>query len=92
METLHWVREIIEKGPDWFAGHGRHEAGPVDGRAERVHAETAGRGGAASIMLDREASTATSAASSSAAGRPRMMLTRRSVSIDRAYDGVGDNR
>jgi NADH:ubiquinone oxidoreductase subunit F (NADH-binding)/NADH:ubiquinone oxidoreductase subunit E len=24
METLHWVREIVEKGPAWFAGHGRH--------------------------------------------------------------------
>ena len=24
METLHWVREIIEKGPDWFASHGRN--------------------------------------------------------------------
>jgi formate dehydrogenase len=24
METLHWVREIVEKGPDWFARHGRH--------------------------------------------------------------------
>lgn len=24
METLHWVREIMEKGPAWFAGHGRH--------------------------------------------------------------------
>ena len=24
METLHWVREIIEKGPGWFSGHGRH--------------------------------------------------------------------
>jgi formate dehydrogenase len=23
METLHWVREIIERGADWFAGHGR---------------------------------------------------------------------
>jgi NADH:ubiquinone oxidoreductase subunit F (NADH-binding) len=23
-ETLHWVREIIEKGGDWFAGHGRN--------------------------------------------------------------------
>jgi formate dehydrogenase len=23
METLHWVRDIIEKGPEWFAGHGR---------------------------------------------------------------------
>jgi formate dehydrogenase len=24
METLHWVREIVEKGPAWFAGHGRN--------------------------------------------------------------------
>ncbi len=25
METMHWVREIIEKGADWFASHGRHD-------------------------------------------------------------------
>jgi formate dehydrogenase len=24
VETLFWVRDIVEKGPDWFAGHGRH--------------------------------------------------------------------
>jgi formate dehydrogenase len=24
METLHWVREVIEKGGDWFAAHGRN--------------------------------------------------------------------
>jgi formate dehydrogenase beta subunit len=24
METLHWVREILEKGAPWFASHGRH--------------------------------------------------------------------
>ncbi|MEP7276719.1 MAG: NAD(P)H-dependent oxidoreductase subunit E [Betaproteobacteria bacterium] len=24
METLHWVRDILEKGPEWFAGQGRH--------------------------------------------------------------------
>ena len=23
-ETLHWVREILEQGSDWFAGFGRH--------------------------------------------------------------------
>ena len=23
-ETLYWVREILERGPDWFASHGRH--------------------------------------------------------------------
>lgn len=25
METCYWVRDIIEKGPEWFASHGRHE-------------------------------------------------------------------
>ncbi len=24
VETLYWVREIIEKGPEWFVGHGRN--------------------------------------------------------------------
>jgi formate dehydrogenase len=24
METLHWVREIVEKGAEWFASHGRN--------------------------------------------------------------------
>jgi formate dehydrogenase len=24
MESLHWVRDIVEKGPAWFSGHGRH--------------------------------------------------------------------
>ena len=24
METLHWVREILEQGAAWFASHGRH--------------------------------------------------------------------
>ena len=24
VETLYWVREIIEKGPEWFAAHGRN--------------------------------------------------------------------
>ncbi len=23
-ETLYWVRDIVEKGPQWFAGHGRN--------------------------------------------------------------------
>ena len=25
VETLYWVRDIVEKGPDWFTAHGRHE-------------------------------------------------------------------
>jgi NADH:ubiquinone oxidoreductase subunit F (NADH-binding)/NADH:ubiquinone oxidoreductase subunit E len=24
METLHWVRDIVQNGPAWFAGHGRN--------------------------------------------------------------------
>lgn len=24
VETLFWVRDVLEKGADWFAGHGRH--------------------------------------------------------------------
>lgn len=24
-ETLYWVREIVEKGSDWFSSHGRHD-------------------------------------------------------------------
>ena len=25
MESVYWVRDIIEKGPDWFSSYGRHE-------------------------------------------------------------------
>jgi formate dehydrogenase beta subunit len=25
VETLYWVRDIVEKGPQWFTSHGRHE-------------------------------------------------------------------
>ncbi len=25
LETMHWVRDILENGPEWFAGHGRHD-------------------------------------------------------------------
>ena len=24
METLHWVRDLLERGADWFAGQGRN--------------------------------------------------------------------
>ena len=24
VETLYWLRDIVEKGPDWFTGHGRN--------------------------------------------------------------------
>jgi formate dehydrogenase len=49
METLHWVRAILEKGPDWFAGHGRHgrkglRSFSVSGRVKKpgVHLAPAG--------------------------------------------------
>ena len=49
METLHWVRAIIEKGPDWFAGQGRNgrkglRSFSVSGRVNKpgVHLAPAG--------------------------------------------------
>jgi formate dehydrogenase len=49
METLHWVREILEKGPAWFAGHGRNgrkglRSFSVSGRVKKpgVHLAPAG--------------------------------------------------
>ena len=49
METLHWVRDILEKGPEWFAGHGRNgrkglRSFSVSGRVNKpgVHVAPAG--------------------------------------------------
>jgi formate dehydrogenase len=49
METLYWVREIVEKGAAWFAGHGRRErkglrSFSVSGRVRKpgVHLAPAG--------------------------------------------------
>jgi formate dehydrogenase len=49
METLYWVREILEKGAAWFAGHGRRErrglrSFSVSGRVNKpgVHIAPAG--------------------------------------------------
>jgi NADH:ubiquinone oxidoreductase subunit F (NADH-binding)/NADH:ubiquinone oxidoreductase subunit E len=49
METLHWVRDIIEKGPEWFSGQGRNgrkglRSFSVSGRVQRpgVHLAPAG--------------------------------------------------
>ncbi|MCC7417664.1 MAG: NAD(P)H-dependent oxidoreductase subunit E [Acidobacteria bacterium] len=49
METLHWVRDIVEKGADWFAGQGRHgrkglRSFSVSGRVKKpgVHLAPAG--------------------------------------------------
>jgi formate dehydrogenase len=49
METLHWVREILEKGPEWFSSHGRNgrkglRSFSVSGRVKKpgVHLAPAG--------------------------------------------------
>jgi len=49
METMHWVRDIIEKGADWFASNGRRErkglrSFSVSGRVKKpgVHVAPAG--------------------------------------------------
>jgi len=49
METLYWVREILEKGADWFTGHGRNgrkglRSFSVSGRVNKpgVHVAPAG--------------------------------------------------
>ena len=49
METLYWVRDILEKGADWFASHGRHDrkglrSFSVSGRVNKpgVHLAPAG--------------------------------------------------
>jgi formate dehydrogenase len=49
METLHWIREILEKGADWFTSFGRHgrsglRSFSVSGRVNRpgVHLAPAG--------------------------------------------------
>jgi formate dehydrogenase len=49
LETLHWVRDILEQGPEWFAAQGRHgrkglRSFSVSGRINRpgVHVAPAG--------------------------------------------------
>jgi formate dehydrogenase len=49
METLYWVRDILEKGPEWFTAHGRRgrkglRSFSVSGRVKRpgVHLAPAG--------------------------------------------------
>src|SRR5580765_4157332 len=49
METLHWVRDILEKGADWFSSHGRNgrkglRSFSVSGRVKKheVHLAPAG--------------------------------------------------
>jgi formate dehydrogenase len=57
METLHWVRDILEKGPAWFAGHGRHgrkglRSFSVSGRVRKTGVHLAPAGITARELID----------------------------------------
>jgi formate dehydrogenase len=57
METLHWVREILEKGPEWFAGHGRHgrkglRSFSMSGRVKKPGVHLAPAGITANELID----------------------------------------
>jgi formate dehydrogenase len=57
METLHWVRDILEKGPAWFAGHGRHgrkglRSFSVSGRVKKPGVHLAPAGITATELVD----------------------------------------
>jgi formate dehydrogenase len=57
METLHWVRDILEKGPDWFSGHGRHgrtglRSFSVSGRVKKPGVHLAPAGITAKELID----------------------------------------
>jgi NADH:ubiquinone oxidoreductase subunit F (NADH-binding)/NADH:ubiquinone oxidoreductase subunit E len=57
LETLYWVRDILEKGGDWFAGHGRHgrkglRSFSVSGRVKRPGMHLAPAGITARELID----------------------------------------
>jgi formate dehydrogenase len=57
METLHWVREILEKGPGWFSGHGRHgrkglRSFSVSGRVKKPGVQVAPAGITVTELID----------------------------------------
>jgi formate dehydrogenase len=57
VETLYWVRDIVEKGPDWFTSHGRRErkglrSFSVSGRVRKPGVVLAPAGVTARELLD----------------------------------------
>jgi NADH:ubiquinone oxidoreductase subunit F (NADH-binding) len=57
METLHWVRDILERGPEWFAAHGRRgrhglRSFSVSGRVRKPGVHLAPAGISARELID----------------------------------------
>ncbi|MEX2035703.1 MAG: NADH-ubiquinone oxidoreductase-F iron-sulfur binding region domain-containing protein, partial [Xanthobacteraceae bacterium] len=57
VETLYWVRDIVEKGPDWFTSHGRNErkglrSFSVSGRVKEPGVKLAPAGITARELID----------------------------------------
>jgi formate dehydrogenase len=57
VETLYWVRDIVERGPAWFAGEGRHgrqgfRAFSVSGRVREPGVKLAPAGVTAQELID----------------------------------------
>ncbi len=57
METLHWVRDIINNGADWFASHGRNDrtglrSFSVSGRVQKPGVHLAPAGITVSELID----------------------------------------
>jgi formate dehydrogenase len=57
VETLYWVRDIVEKGPAWFTAHGRHErkglrSFSVSGRVKEPGVKLAPAGITARELID----------------------------------------
>ena len=57
VETMYWVRDIVEKGAQWFAGHGRHggkglRSYSVSGRVREPGVKLAPAGITAAELID----------------------------------------
>jgi formate dehydrogenase beta subunit len=57
METMHWVRDIVQKGAAWFSGHGRHgrkglRSFSVSGRVKKPGVHLAPAGITVSELID----------------------------------------
>ncbi len=57
VETLFWIRDIVERGPEWFAGQGRHGAKglrsySVSGRVREPGVKLAPAGITAAELID----------------------------------------